>query len=77
MQMRLSTNRPYPGCLAPVTTPDAEERWEVTNGEIAHRLTISSKTVERHRATIVKEVRVSNTALPLKSDIRDQLITFP
>ena len=49
----------------------------MTNGEIAHRLTISSKTVERHRATIVKEVRVSNTALPLKSDIRDQLIKFP
>ena len=49
--------------------------WEgLMNREIASRLTISIKTVEAHRATIMKKVRVRNTAQLLKAAIRDQLI---
>lgn len=42
--------------------------------EIAGRLKISIKTVEAHRATVMKKVRVSNTARLLKAAIQDRLI---
>jgi DNA-binding NarL/FixJ family response regulator len=44
------------------------------NREIAVRLKISVKTVEAHRATMMKKVRVSNTAQLLKAAIQDRLI---
>ena len=44
------------------------------NREIAGRLKISIKTVEAHRATVMKKVRVSNTARLLKAAIQDRLI---
>jgi DNA-binding NarL/FixJ family response regulator len=46
----------------------------LTNREIALQLTISIKTVEAHRATIMNKVRASNTAQLLKAAIRDKLI---
>jgi DNA-binding NarL/FixJ family response regulator len=44
------------------------------NREIATRLKLSIKTVEAHRATVMKKVRVSNTAQLLKAAIEDHLI---
>ena len=44
------------------------------NREIAARLHISVKTVEAHRATIMKKVRVSNTAQLLKAAIQGRMI---
>lgn len=44
------------------------------NREIAQRLRISVKTVEAHRATMMKKVRVSNTAQLLKAAIQDGMI---
>lgn len=44
------------------------------NREIAARLNISVKTVEAHRATIMKKVRVSNTAQLLKAAIQGHMI---
>jgi DNA-binding CsgD family transcriptional regulator len=41
---------------------------------MARRLTISIKTVEAHRATIMKKVRVSNTAQLLKAAIQENLV---
>ena len=42
--------------------------------EIAFMLSVSIKTVEAHRATMMKKVRVSNTAQLLKAAIQDRLI---
>lgn len=44
------------------------------NREIAQRLKISVKTVEAHRATMMKKVRVSNTAQLLKAAIQEGMI---
>ncbi len=44
------------------------------NREIAQRLKISVKTVEAHRATMMKKARVSNTAQLLKAAIQDGMI---
>ncbi len=44
------------------------------NKEIAQRLKISVKTVEAHRANMMKKVRVSNAAQLLNSAIQDGLI---
>ena len=44
------------------------------NQEMATRLHISIKTVEAHRATMMKKIRVSNTAQLLKVAIQDGLI---
>ena len=44
------------------------------NQEMADRLTISIKTVEAHRATMMKKTRVSNTAQLLKAAIQDGMI---
>lgn len=44
------------------------------NKEIAHRLKISVKTVEAHRANMMKKVRVSNTAQLLKAAIQGGMI---
>ena len=44
------------------------------NKEIGQRLKISVKTVEAHRANMMKKVRVSNAAQLLNSAIQDGLI---
>lgn len=44
------------------------------NREIGQQLSISVKTVEAHRANMLKKVRVSNTAQLLKSAIQDGLL---
>ncbi len=44
------------------------------NKEIGHRLKISVKTVEAHRANMMKKMRVSNTAQLLKTAIQGNMI---
>jgi DNA-binding NarL/FixJ family response regulator len=44
------------------------------NREIGQQLAISVKTVEAHRANMMKKVRVSNTAQLLKAAIQDGLL---
>jgi DNA-binding NarL/FixJ family response regulator len=44
------------------------------NKEIAERLGISVKTVEAHRANMMKKVRVSNAAQLLNAAIQEGLI---
>jgi DNA-binding NarL/FixJ family response regulator len=44
------------------------------NKEIGQKLKISVKTVEAHRANMMKKLRVSNTAQLLKTAIGDGLI---
>ncbi|HEU4683398.1 MAG TPA: LuxR C-terminal-related transcriptional regulator [Nitrospira sp.] len=44
------------------------------NKEIAQRLKISVKTVEAHRANMMKKMRVSNTAQLLRTAIREGMI---
>jgi DNA-binding NarL/FixJ family response regulator len=48
----------------------------LTNGAIASELQISVKTVEAHRATMMKKVRVSNTAQLIKAAIHEGLISI-
>ena len=43
--------------------------------EIAMRLKISVKTVESHRATMMKKIRVSNTAQLLRTAIEQELVS--
>jgi Response regulator containing a CheY-like receiver domain and an HTH DNA-binding domain len=44
------------------------------NKEIGHRLKISVKTVEAHRANMMKKIRVSNTAQLLKAAIQGKML---
>ncbi len=44
------------------------------NKEIGERLKISVKTVEAHRANMMKKMRVSNTAQLLRAAIREGMI---
>lgn len=44
------------------------------NKEIGHRLKISVKTVEAHRANMMKKMRVSNTAQLLKTAIQGSML---
>ncbi|WP_447985101.1 LuxR C-terminal-related transcriptional regulator [Nitrospira sp. Nam74] len=44
------------------------------NQEMAVRLKISIKTVEAHRATMMKKIRVTNTAQLLKAAIQGGMI---
>ncbi len=44
------------------------------NREIGARLKISVKTVEAHRANMMKKVRVSNTAQLLKAAIQGRIL---
>jgi DNA-binding NarL/FixJ family response regulator len=49
--------------------------WDgLTNREMARRLTISVNTVEGRRATIMKKMRVRNTAELLKAAIQQKLV---
>jgi DNA-binding NarL/FixJ family response regulator len=79
--IRLSTTkRPSQSASRPPQDLTACEKqilqliWDgLTSREIGRRLTISIKTVEAHRATIMKKVRVSNTAQLLKAAIQENL----
>jgi len=44
------------------------------NKEIGQRLKISVKTVEAHRANMMKKIRVSNTAQLLKAAIQGKML---
>ena len=44
------------------------------NKEIGHRLKISVKTVEAHRANMMKKLRVSNAAQLLKTAIKSGVL---
>ena len=44
------------------------------NKEVAQRLKISVKTVEAHRANMMKKIRVSNTAQLLKAAIQGGML---
>jgi DNA-binding NarL/FixJ family response regulator len=46
----------------------------LTSRQIANRLGITIKTVESYRATMMKKVRVSNTAQLLKAALEQGLI---
>jgi len=48
-----------------------------TYKEIGQRLKISVKTVEGHRSSMTKKMRVSNTILLLKNAIQDGMIKIP
>ena len=48
----------------------------LTNREIASRLKISVNTVEAHRTTTMKKLRVSNTAELLKAAIQQELVAI-
>lgn len=72
---RVSHRRPED--LTPREKQILELIWSgLKTREIGTRLKISVKTVEAHRATMMKKVRVSNTAQLLKAAIQDQMITI-
>ncbi|MER3425140.1 MAG: DNA-binding response regulator, partial [Nitrospiraceae bacterium] len=55
--------RRRPEALTPRESQILELIWAgLKNKEIANRLNISVKTVEAHRATMMKKLRVLNTA---------------
>jgi DNA-binding NarL/FixJ family response regulator len=70
-----STRRKRPETLTNREQEILQLIWSgLKNREIAQRLKISVKTVEAHRATMMKKVRVSNTAQLLKAAIQDGMI---
>jgi DNA-binding NarL/FixJ family response regulator len=70
-----STRRKRPEALTNREQEILQLIWTgLKNREIAQRLKISVKTVEAHRATMMKKVRVSNTAQLLKAAIQDGMI---
>lgn len=46
----------------------------LSNREIANRLGISSRTIEAHRASLMKKLRVTNTAQLVRIAIEQKLI---
>ena len=76
-----STKRRIPRRRRPEDLTPREQQilqliWSgLMNREIASRLKISVKTVEAHRATMMKKVRVSNTAQLLKTAIQEELVS--
>ncbi|GAC1401190.1 MAG: hypothetical protein NVSMB52_14990 [Chloroflexota bacterium] len=46
----------------------------LSNRQIAGELSISVKTVEAHRANMMKKIRVTNTAQLLKAALREKII---
>jgi DNA-binding NarL/FixJ family response regulator len=76
-----STTRMKPRPRLPQDLTSREQQilqliWSgLVNREIASCLKISVKTVESHRATMMKKVRVSNTAQLLKTAIQHKLVS--
>jgi DNA-binding NarL/FixJ family response regulator len=77
-----STKRTKPGPRLPQDLTPREQQilqliWSgLMNREIASRLNISVKTVEAHRAMMMKKVRVSNTAQLIKTAIQHELVSI-
>lgn len=64
-----------PEALTPREQEILEFIWAgFKNKEIGHRLKISVKTVEAHRANMMKKMRVSNTAQLLKNGIQGGML---
>ena len=79
MLVSKSAPSPSPARLPHALTPREKQILDLiwdgrTNREIGRRLSISTKTVEAHRATMMKKVRVANTAQLLKAAIQEHLI---
>ena len=76
-----STNRRTTGSRRPEDLTVRERQileliWKgLMNREIAMRLKIGTKTVEAHRASMMKKIRVSNTAQLLKAAIEQELVS--
>ena len=79
-RMSLADVQPPPRTKRPESLTSREQEileliWSgFKNKEIGQRLKISVKTVEAHRANMMKKLRVSNTAQLLKTAISDGLI---
>ncbi|WP_447599225.1 response regulator transcription factor [Nitrospira sp. Nam80] len=75
LAMQASARRHRPEDLTPREREILEKVWAgFTNRYIAHQLGISIKTVEAHRANMMKKLRVSNTAQLLKTAIETGLL---
>jgi DNA-binding NarL/FixJ family response regulator len=73
-QRRIARRRPED--LTPREHQILQLIWSgLMNREIASRLQISVKTVEAHRATMMKKVRVSNTAQLIRTAIQEELVS--
>jgi len=76
----LANLAPPPRKKRPESLTDREQEileliWSgFKNKEIGQRLKISVKTVEAHRANMMKKMRVSNTAQLLKTAIQGNMI---
>lgn len=71
----LPTRRKRPEALTEREQEILQLIWSgLKNKEIAERLAISVKTVEAHRANMMKKVRVSNAAQLLNAAIQEGLI---
>ena len=79
-RMSLGDIEPPPRAKRPESLTSREQEileliWAgFKNKEIGQKLKISVKTVEAHRANMMKKLRVSNTAQLLKTAIGDGLI---
>jgi DNA-binding NarL/FixJ family response regulator len=77
---KTSTTTPLPKRKRPEELTSREQQilhliWSgLKNKEIGIRLKISVKTVEAHRANMMKKVRVSNTAQLLKAAIQGGML---
>ena len=73
--MDARARRHRPEDLTPREREILQQVWAgFTNRYIAHQLGISIKTVEAHRANMMKKLRVSNTAQLLKTAIETGLL---
>ena len=74
-RVALSLKRKRPEALTDREQEILQLIWSgLKNKEIAQRLKISVKTVEAHRANMMKKVRVSNAAQLLNAAIQEGLI---
>jgi DNA-binding NarL/FixJ family response regulator len=73
--IQIPLRRHRPEDLTPREREILEQVWSgCTNRSIARQLGISVKTVEAHRANMMKKLRVSNTAQLLKAAIESGLL---
>ena len=71
----MSSRRHRPEDLTPREREILEQVWGgCTNRSIAQQLGLSIKTVEAHRANMMKKLRVSNTAQLLKTALEFGLL---
>jgi DNA-binding NarL/FixJ family response regulator len=75
VRMEMPARRHRPEDLTPREREILQQVWAgFTNRYIATQLGISIKTVEAHRANMMKKLRVSNTAQLLKTAIETGLL---